>query len=779
MCQTTPKNDSKPAEVLLRRYMLMLQVFDTHPLSEMMLSSESEVGKSDHMVLIENPWKSEWHKNGVQVPVHILSELPAPFFRKTDVPAVSRKVAVCTSSAKLWHEEDDGRYNPDIHCLFNEIRRSPVYHIDEFDRVWVKTTNEERECLGEALISEWMLEDVIEALEHLTFLRMQEKIKELEGEALEFDENARCDVCLSVTCYGISSLPEGSWICRRCEAGAKSTTPCALCPNTGGAMKKADDGVRWCHLSCALWVPEVGFGNVELMEPVIKLDSIPQARRSLLCCICRCRYGAPIQCYNKKCKTAFHVTCAFQSSLTMRQELMEKDVRLVGLCPKHSRKDQQHSARRSPSRCVIRTTPTKSPNQSPVPHGCGSNQQSSIALRKQRLLELENDFHKLITDPELVAYLNNQKDTSKAPRTNAGSAPHKTVIPGDIRLAISAYWRLKRRANFNQPLVSPVPMEWRQTATEVVATTKEALAQTARVTQDIIAFEAFRRIRFGLDRARLVLDMVLKRERRKLALFKRISRIIDIQLRILIAGKHRALSEEERLFMSAVHMGDTIYDNAELFSTYSSGHVPSAPSVPRIAKSELLSNPNPDVFKPPLLPAERKLVDCQKDRGRLRVNSDSIDSHNLVACDLSVIPREQFIVPEDIKQRLRSALALVSSNRASKTTDIMSRSKTVLSFNNSIIKDKNTRLLPSVCSSPSITRSKRSFCSTLRPENIFSCFSARDSSDDIQSPTPAKRANRRSINLSQSSLPSFGDHSIPVLSKFATIKIGPGAVRLL
>lgn len=44
-----------------------------------------------------------------------------------------------------------------------------------------------------------MLEDVIEALEHLTFLRMQEKIKELEGEALEFDENAKCDVCLSVS----------------------------------------------------------------------------------------------------------------------------------------------------------------------------------------------------------------------------------------------------------------------------------------------------------------------------------------------------------------------------------------------------------------------------------------------------------------------------------------------------------------------------------------------------------------------------------------------------
>ncbi|KAA0196496.1 PHD finger protein rhinoceros [Fasciolopsis buskii] len=767
----------------------------------MILSSESEVGKSDHMVLIENPWKSEWHKNGVQVPVQLISELPVPFFRKTDIPSIDRKVAVCPSPGKLWHEEEDSRFNPDIHILFNLTRRSPVYRIDEFDQVWVTTTNEERECLGEALISEWMLEDVIEALEHLTFLRMQEKIKELEGEALEFDENAKCDVCLSVSedgnelvfcdgcflcvhqaCYGIPSLPEGSWICRRCEAGAKSTTPCALCPNTGGAMKKADDGVRWCHLSCALWVPEVAFGNIELMEPVVRLDCIPQARRSLLCCICRCRYGAPIQCYNKKCKTAFHVTCAFQSNLTMRQELVDKDVRLVGLCPKHSRKDQQHNSGRSPSKCRMRTTPARSPSQSPASQSCVSSQQSSIALRKQRLLELENDFHKLITDPELAAHLisHYQKQPSKIPRTNAGSAARKTAIPEDIRLIISSYWRLKRRANFNQPLISPVPMEWRQTATEFMTTTKEALDQAARVTQDMIAFDAFRRIRFGLDRARLVLDMVLKRERRKLALFKRTSRIIDIQLRILTGGRCRSLSEEERLFISNVHIGDSIYDNAELFSAFSSGSTLSTPSVSRTTKGESLPNTNESVFKSPPLPSESRTVsDCQKDQNR-PVKSEVIGSSDIEACDLSMIPREQFIVPEDIRQRLRSALSLVSSNRSSLNTGVKSQSKTVFEISKSTSKDKSNQMPTTIYSSPTITRSKRSFCSNSESENIFSCFNNNDSSDEFKSPTPAKRANRRTATLSQSSsLPVFGDHSVPVLSKFATIKLGPGAVRLL
>jgi hypothetical protein len=34
-------------------------------------------------------------------------------------------------------------------------------------------------------------------------------------------------------------------------------------------------GKNWVHVSCALWVPEVGFGSVERMEPIIKLENVP------------------------------------------------------------------------------------------------------------------------------------------------------------------------------------------------------------------------------------------------------------------------------------------------------------------------------------------------------------------------------------------------------------------------------------------------------------------------------------------------------------------------
>ncbi len=32
---------------------------------------------------------------------------------------------------------------------------------------------------------------------------------------------------------------------------------------------------KWCHVRCALWIPEVGVGNVDRMEPITKTELIP------------------------------------------------------------------------------------------------------------------------------------------------------------------------------------------------------------------------------------------------------------------------------------------------------------------------------------------------------------------------------------------------------------------------------------------------------------------------------------------------------------------------
>lgn len=51
---------------------------------------------------------------------------------------------------------------------------------------------------------------------------------------------------------------------------------CELCPSRDGALKKTDNQ-GWAHVVCALYIPEVRFGNVSTMEPII-LQLIPQER---------------------------------------------------------------------------------------------------------------------------------------------------------------------------------------------------------------------------------------------------------------------------------------------------------------------------------------------------------------------------------------------------------------------------------------------------------------------------------------------------------------------
>ena len=82
-----------------------------------------------------------------------------------------------------------------------------------------------------------------------------------------------CNICVHQACYGITSIPDGSWLCRTCSLGQRPE--CVLCPNPGGAMKSTRSGQKWAHVSCALWIPEVSIGCVERMEPITKISSIP------------------------------------------------------------------------------------------------------------------------------------------------------------------------------------------------------------------------------------------------------------------------------------------------------------------------------------------------------------------------------------------------------------------------------------------------------------------------------------------------------------------------
>lgn len=61
---------------------------------------------------------------------------------------------------------------------------------------------------------------------------------------------------LMQACYGILKVPQGNWLCRTCALGVQPK--CLLCPKRGGALKPTRSGTKWVHVSCALWIPEVG-----------------------------------------------------------------------------------------------------------------------------------------------------------------------------------------------------------------------------------------------------------------------------------------------------------------------------------------------------------------------------------------------------------------------------------------------------------------------------------------------------------------------------------------
>ena len=152
----------------------------------------------------------------------------------------------------------------------------------------------------------------------------------LESESTEQDELVECDWCgitVHEGCYGDAeeSISEDRsdsdaetepWFCDACKAKCEGF--CELCPVKGGVLKQTDNG-RWVHLICALYVPGVGFRDVEKLQNIV-LDDISSSRwGSRRCVLCEdqrfSRTGICIECDAGMCRTYFHATCAQKNGL--------------------------------------------------------------------------------------------------------------------------------------------------------------------------------------------------------------------------------------------------------------------------------------------------------------------------------------------------------------------------------------------------------------------------------------------------------------------------------
>ncbi|KAH0613042.1 uncharacterized protein H6S33_009422 [Morchella sextelata] len=128
-----------------------------------------------------------------------------------------------------------------------------------------------------------------------------------------------CNLAVHQECYGVPYIPEGQWLCRKCLTIPRQTAHCIFCPNTDGAFKQTTT-TRWSHLLCAIWIPEVRLANPAYMEPVDGMELVPKSRWRLTCYICKQKMGACIQCSNKSCFIAFHVTCGRRARLHMKMK---------------------------------------------------------------------------------------------------------------------------------------------------------------------------------------------------------------------------------------------------------------------------------------------------------------------------------------------------------------------------------------------------------------------------------------------------------------------------
>lgn len=103
--------------------------------------------------------------------------------------------------------------------------------------------------------------------------------------------------------------------CYACAAGVDpSTTPCEVCPFTGGAYKPTFKTGKWAHSLCCQWIPEIYVTQENKKStPSLHLANLDKKRYKLKCALCHSTKGAAVQCSFGRCTTSVHPWCALKN----------------------------------------------------------------------------------------------------------------------------------------------------------------------------------------------------------------------------------------------------------------------------------------------------------------------------------------------------------------------------------------------------------------------------------------------------------------------------------
>ncbi|XP_054243273.1 peregrin isoform X5 [Indicator indicator] len=423
-----------------------------------------------------------------------------------------------------------------------ELDEEVEYDMDEEDYIWLDIMNERRKTEGVSPIPQEIFEYLMDRLEKESYFESHNKgdpnalVDEdavccicNDGECQNSNVILFCDMCnLAVhqECYGVPYIPEGQWLCRRCLQSPSRAVDCALCPNKGGAFKQTDDG-RWAHVVCALWIPEVCFANTVFLEPIDSIEHIPPARWKLTCYICKQRgSGACIQCHKANCYTAFHVTCAQQAGLYMKMEPVREtgangtsfSVRKTAYCDIHT---PPGSVRRLPA---LSHSEGEEEEEEEEEDGKGwSSEKVKKAKAKSRI--------KMKKARKILA-----EKRAAAPVVSVPCIPPHRLSKITNRLTIQrksqfmqrlhSYWTLKRQSRNGVPLLRRLQthLQSQRNCDQVMRDTEDknwALKEQLK---------SWQRLRHDLERARLLVELIRKREKLKRETIKVQQVALEMQL---------------------------------------------------------------------------------------------------------------------------------------------------------------------------------------------------------------------------------------------------------
>lgn len=162
------------------------------------------------------------------------------------------------------------------------------YDLDSDDLQYLDEFNTEQKSRHERLFTEEEFENALIILEYYAAEQIRLHLKQKscddenivcdicllpdadDGNEMVFCE--RCNACVHQNCYGIVNIPTGTWLCKPCSIVRRPA--CLLCPKFGGPMKCTPSGTVWCHLTCALWLPELKFGDYIKMVCIFGIDRL-------------------------------------------------------------------------------------------------------------------------------------------------------------------------------------------------------------------------------------------------------------------------------------------------------------------------------------------------------------------------------------------------------------------------------------------------------------------------------------------------------------------------